>query len=127
VRVDDERGSPPFVCALGGSWGAEYDFDVANRSAFNCAFLTKGVQLDLEQGLLDIASRRLELAEIRYVVRARGDRFDVTARSGCASRLVTGEVGQGLAAGLQREHQGVTDDGHDHGEQTGHGHDCTHP
>jgi hypothetical protein len=27
------RGSPPFVCALGGIWSAEYDFDVANRSA----------------------------------------------------------------------------------------------
>jgi hypothetical protein len=39
VRADDERGSPPFVFALGGNWRAEYDFDVANRSAFSFAFL----------------------------------------------------------------------------------------
>jgi len=43
VRADDERGSPPFVIALGGNWRAEYDFDVANRSAFNFAFLKNGV------------------------------------------------------------------------------------
>jgi hypothetical protein len=85
VRADDERGSPPFVFALGGNWRAEYDFDVANRSAFNFAFLKNGVRLNLEQGPLDLASRCLELAKMRYVVRASGDRLEVTAQSGCAS------------------------------------------